>query len=113
MSDAWEASNKRADEREREAKAEAEVKRRKAQLARLKRFLCNGGVLLREDHGGAVGVQYHQANRSRKVFETDHVEEAMKSGVTAAGKYGGRKYSKCRWEIIEGPRPDTFVARPA
>lgn len=47
----------------------------------LRNFLEDGGRLIREDVGGAVGIRWGRANRSGPGFEFDHCETFLRLGM--------------------------------
>lgn len=53
---------------------------------RLIDFLKRGGVLVREDFGGAVGVRWGTAHRCGTPFETPVCERLLETGCKVAKK---------------------------
>ncbi len=52
---------------------------------RLVRFLSKGGVLVREEIGGAVGVAWRTASRSGEGFPTEVCEKVRQKGCRVHG----------------------------
>lgn len=75
----------------RERCAELEIEVKASILAPIRRAGKKRTVLLREDHGGQIGVRWLCAHRSGPKFDTERCEALVAAGilVPAAGRVGG------------------------
>lgn len=65
--------------------SDAALTRRRERLFVLA-FLKRGGVVVREDLGGVVGVRWGRAHRSGAPFNTEACERLLTNGCTVAGE---------------------------
>lgn len=63
---------------------EEQLRRRRERVFVLE-FLKRGGVLIREDIGGVVGVRWGRAHRSGPPFDTETCERLLERGCTVDG----------------------------
>lgn len=69
---------------------------------RLIDFLKRGGVLVREDFGGAVGVRWGTAHRCGAPFETPVCERLLETGCRVAKK-------QHTLQRVEGVSSETYM----
>lgn len=66
-----------------------ELLRRDRERKRAWRYLCRGGVVIREEIGGAIGVRWARATRSGAALDPACLERWVQKGrLVAAGPSG-------------------------